>query len=317
MQVPEAQTRMLHHARFHCHQICPKSGVSTNKLRARSSSLSPPLQWVCEACTLGKAPPVKGPKQSPASPLGGRRMLRTEDHSPRPPSSSAQKVTGTAVKGVSAGRWQLLSVTEPFLLAAPAALGGQCALLGWDPVKQGAPQSVAAFCFLPSFASLPLRRNGIWREGGKEEREGKGRRRGGKRTGHPQALSPAGGLWTSQPPTVWLYVKDMSSSTNKSSENRASCVLETPGRLHGRGATGAEGWLKRANTKHFQIKGDQGDLSPAELNSTKLLRLKGNNNTGNSDLSKGMRNIRDDKNSGQILLKFFSLPNLFKTPKTV
>lgn len=179
-------------------------------------------------------------------------MLRTEDHSPRPPSSSAQKVMGTAVKGASAGRWQLLSGTAPFLSAAPAALGGQRALLGRDPVKQGAPQSAAAFCYLPSFGSLPLRRSGTWREGGKEEREGKGRRQGGKRTGHPQALNPAGGLWPSQPPTIWLYVKDMSSSTNKSSENRASCVLETPGRLHGRGETGAEGWLKRTNTSIFK-----------------------------------------------------------------
>lgn len=206
----------------------------------------------------GQGPAWEGAQTEPSLAPEGRRMLRTEDHSPRPPSSSAQNVTGMAAKGVSAGRWQLLSVTATLLVAAPAAHGGQCALLGWDPVKQGSPQSAAAFCFSPSFGFLPLRRNGIWREGGKEEREGKGRRGGGGRGLVIHKRSVLSGLWTSQPPTIWLYVKDTSSNTNKRSENRASCVLETPGRLHGGGETGAEGCLKRTNTKIFKQKETKG-----------------------------------------------------------
>lgn len=51
------------------------------------------------------------------------------------------------------------------------------------------------------------------REGRKKERVREGGR--DERTGHAQTLSPAGGLWTSQPPTIWLYVKDTSSNADK------------------------------------------------------------------------------------------------------
>ena len=96
-------------------------------------------------------------------------MLRTEDHSPRPLSSSAQKVTGTAVKGVSAGRWQLLSGTAPFLSAAPAALGGQRALLGRDPVKRGSP--VSACSLLPALFWFSSSEKKWDLEGGREGRK--------------------------------------------------------------------------------------------------------------------------------------------------
>ena len=177
MQVPEAQTRMLHRARCHCHQICP------NKLwspRISSRPALPPLSSPTVGLPVvqsGQGPACQGAQTEPSL-APERRLLRTEDYSPQPPSPSAQKVTGRAAKAVSAGRWQLLSVTAALLAAAPAVHGGQCVLLGWDPLNQGSPQAAAACCFLPSFSSLPLRRNGIWREGGKEEREGKGRREG-------------------------------------------------------------------------------------------------------------------------------------------
>lgn len=189
MQVPEAQTRMLHHVRSHCHQICPNK-LWSPRISSRPALPASLLPYDGSASRAVWARPRlwRGP-QSPAWPPGGRRLLRTEDHSPQPPPPQPRS-NGRAAKAASAGRWRLLSVTAALLAAAPAVHGGQCALLGTllgiegDPLSQGSPQEAAACCFLPPFGSLPLRRNGIWREGGKEEREGKGRREGCKRTGH-------------------------------------------------------------------------------------------------------------------------------------
>ena len=150
--------------------------VSKNKLQARSSTSLLPYSGSAGSAVWARPRLSRGSNRAQPGP----REAAAEDRGPQSsaPFPLSPEVTGRAAKAVSAGRWQLLSVTAALLAAAPAVHGGQCVLLGWDPLNQGSPQAAAACCFLPSFSSLPLRRNGIWREGGKEEREGKGRREG-------------------------------------------------------------------------------------------------------------------------------------------
>ena len=81
MQVPEGQTRMLHHARCHCHQICP------NKLwspRVSSSPALPPLSSPTMGLPVvqsGQGPACEGVQTEPS--LAPGREAAAEDRGPQ------------------------------------------------------------------------------------------------------------------------------------------------------------------------------------------------------------------------------------------
>ena len=178
MWVPEGWARILCHTRSHCHQICPNRH---------------PPPWIISAPTLwapllshdGSAgcavwtrhPAWRDPNRDhQPSPLGGRWWFRTQVHNTKSPLSFSPECNGHGSKrSVCRTLTTLVGGCDvPGSNARSSREGrGECALPERGPgSRRGSPRSASAGCFLSSFGSLPRRRNGIWRERGKGEREG-------------------------------------------------------------------------------------------------------------------------------------------------
>lgn len=294
------------HARSHCHQICPKSGVSTNKLQACSlQPLSSPMMGL-RGVHSGQGPTWEGAPNR-AQPCPGREAdVEDWGPQPRPPSSSAQNVTERMVKGVSAGRWQPCLWLRHSWQQRQQLTEGSVRSWGGTRSNGGLPsQQLASLLLAPSLGFLSSEKK--WDlERGREGREGKGRRgRRGKRTGHPQALNPEWDCGLLSLLQFWLYIKDTPSNTNKRSENQASCVLEIPGRLHGGGETGAEGCWNELTLQIFKQRRPRG-ICHLQTWTEETVQTEGNHSTvGTQIFQKGMRNIRDDKKFWVNIIKVF------------
>lgn len=216
----------------------PWSGVSRISSRpALPASLLPMMGL--RGVHSEQGPTWEGAQTEPSLALGGGGCWGLRSHSPRPPSSSAQNVTGTRRECLQALAtpclWPASGVQQLWRPCAPEVGPGQT---GVSPV-------LAAFCFLSPLRFSSEKKWNLEREGRKKEGKKEGRREEDWVIHKRSILS---GL-DSQPPTVWLYIKDTSSNTNKILRTGLP-VLERPQELHGRGdETGAEGVVEADNTR--------------------------------------------------------------------
>ena len=81
MQVPEGQTRMLHHARCHCHQICPNKlwSPTVNSMPALPPLSSPTMGL--PVVQSGQGPACEGVQTEPS--LAPGREAAAEDRGPQ------------------------------------------------------------------------------------------------------------------------------------------------------------------------------------------------------------------------------------------
>lgn len=132
MQVPEAQTRILYHARSLCHQICPNRPPSPLiiSLPALQLLLLPPGGSAMDE-GLGQKPGVKGPGRAQANPEG------SWPREPRPTTSSLQSSSAqNSMMGTSRKEkvFRALTTQRPCQLLPVALQGvpGSSARSSWE-----------------------------------------------------------------------------------------------------------------------------------------------------------------------------------------
>ena len=136
-------------------------------------------------------------KGRPAQPPGREVVISNQGPQHADPTSLQPDLMGTAVKGVSSGLRQHKdgpSLTcNSDLPGSSSRSSGQglcgCTMLEGDPSQdRGSPRSASMGCFLSFGGSLPRRRNGSWREGGREKQRGRERPGLMKGTGCPPSI---------------------------------------------------------------------------------------------------------------------------------